>query len=237
MTYYYDWFVRPQMMVISVIKKVEMKQSYPQSLADKYGVSMEQILNKKPMSMSKTKLITQIDSLETSFQGDIDTCGLLLSILPDTLASKVYDSYRLKEIGVVYQYAVHPAVNEDSLMFIAHSELYQHAIGAWETSDELQRHKQEYFGRTLNTGCIYIGYILFAFLGYLLRYKPIKKILAVFAILIVAAWIYREINSIVQGYAKKLNTESHQIVVDTYKEIVGIRESKEREMNADTQLE
>ena len=39
MTYYYDWFVRPQMMVISVIKKVEMKQSYPQSLADKYGVS------------------------------------------------------------------------------------------------------------------------------------------------------------------------------------------------------
>ena len=201
MTYYYDWFVRPQMMVISVIKKVEMKQSYPQSLADKYGVSMEQILNKKPMSMSKTKLTTQIDSLETSFQADIDTCGLLLSILPDTLASKAYDSYRLKEIGVVYQYAVH------------------------------------YFGRTLNTGCIYIGYILFAFLGYLLRYKPIKKILAVFAILIVAAWIYREINSIVQGYAKKLNTESHQIVVDTYKEIVGIRESKEREMNADTQLE
>lgn len=45
-----------------------MKQSYPQSLTDKYGVSMEQILNKKPMSMSKTKLTTQIDSLETSFR-------------------------------------------------------------------------------------------------------------------------------------------------------------------------
>lgn len=29
MTYYYDWFVRPQMMVISVIKKVEMKQAIP----------------------------------------------------------------------------------------------------------------------------------------------------------------------------------------------------------------
>lgn len=203
-----------------------MKQTYPQSLADKYGVSMEQILNKKPMSMSKTKLAAQIDSLETSFQADIDTCGLLLSTLPDTLASQAYDSYRLKEIGVVYQYAVHPAANKDSLMFIAHSELYQHAIGAWETSNELQRHKQEYFGRTLNTGCIYIAYILFAFLGYLLRYKPIKKILAVFAILIVAAWIYHEINSLVQGYAKKLNTESHQIVDDTYKEIDGIKEQR-----------
>lgn len=236
MTYYYDWFVRPQMMVISVIKKVEMKQSYPQSLADKYGVSMEQILNKKPMSMSKTKLTAQIDSLETSFQADIDTCGLLLSMLPDTLASKAYDCYRLERIGVVYQYAVHPTASEDSLIYVAHTELYQHAFGAWKISNELQRHKQEYFGRTLNTGCIYIAYILFAFLGYLFRFKPIKKILAVFAVLIVAAWIYNEINSIVQGYAKKLNTESHQIVDDTYKEIDEIRESKQREMKTDTQL-
>lgn len=57
MTYYYDWFVRPQMMVISVGKIVDMNHSYPRSLADKYGISIEQILNKKPMSMSKTKLI------------------------------------------------------------------------------------------------------------------------------------------------------------------------------------
>ena len=77
---------------------------------------------------------------------------------------------------------------------------------------------------------IYIAYILFAFLGYLLRFKPIKKILAVFAILIVAAWIYHEINSIVQGYAKKLNTESHQIVNDTYKEIDGIRKKAENRL-------
>jgi hypothetical protein len=237
MTYYYDWFVRPQMMVISVGKIVDMNHSYPRSLADKYGISIEQILNKKPMSMSKTKLIAQIDSLETSFQADIDTCGLLLSILPDTLASKAYDSYRLREIGVVYQDAVHPVANEDSLRLVAHTELYQHAIGAWETSNELRRHRLEYFGRTLNTGYIYIAYILFAFLGYLLRFKPIKKILAVFAILIVAAWIYHEINSIVQEYAKKLNTESHQIVDDTYKEIDAIRESKQREMKTDTQLE
>ena len=98
----------------------------------------------------------------------------------------------------MYQDAVHPVANEDSLRFIAHTELYQHAIGAWETSNELQRHRLEYFGRTLNIVYIYIAYILFAFLGYLLRFKPIKKILAVFAILIVAAWIYHEINSIVQ---------------------------------------
>ena len=68
------------------------------------------------------------------------------------------------------------------------------------------------------------------------RFTPKKKILAVFAVQIEAAWIYNEINSIVQGYAKKLNTESHQIVDDTYKEIDEIRESKQREMKTDTQL-
>ena len=220
--------------MFQIVRLMDEQQSINKKIANQIPVIVQKSVqeqSKKPMSMSKTKLAAQIDSLETSFQADIDTCGLLLSTLPDTLASQAYDSYRLKEIGVVYQYAVHPAANKDSLMFIAHSELYQHAIGAWETSNELQRHKQEYFGRTLNTGCIYIAYILLAFLGYLLRYKPIKKILAVFAILIVAAWIYHEINSLVQGYAKKLNTESHQIVDDTYKEIDGIKEQRTKCLN------
>lgn len=148
--------------------------------------------------MSKTKLIAQIDSLETSFQADIDTCGLLLSILPDTLASKAYDSYRLREIGVVYQDAVHPVANRRQSEVGSTYRIVPARNRAWATSNELRRHRLEYFGRTLNTGYIYIAYILFAFLGYLLRFKPIKKILAVFAILIVAAWIYHEINSIVQ---------------------------------------
>lgn len=182
------------------------------------------------MIMPKTKLIAQTDSLETSFLADIDTCGLLLSMLPDTLASKAYDSYQLETMGVAYQYAAHPAASEDSLMFIAHTELYRHAITAWETSTELQRHQKEYFGRTLNTICIYVAYILFAFLGYLLRYKPIKNILMVFAVLIAAAWICHEIGSIVQEHAKKLNGVSRQVVDDTYKEIEGIRE---KERNAD----
>lgn len=230
MTYYYDWFIRPQTMAASVDKIIEIKQTYPQSLADKFSIDPEEILHNIPMVMPKTKLIAQTDSLETSFLADIDTCGLLLSMLPDTLASKAYDSYQLETMGVAYQYAAHPAASEDSLMFIAHTELYRHAITAWETSTELQRHQKEYFGRTLNTICIYVAYTLFAFLGYLLRYKPIKNILMVFAVLIAAAWICHEIGSIVQEHAKKLNGVSRQVVDDTYKEIEGIRE---KERNAD----
>lgn len=88
MTYYYDWFIRPQTMAASVDKIIEIKQTYPQSLADKFSIDPEEILHNIPMVMPKTKLIAQTDSLETSFLADIDTCGLLLSMLPDTLASK-----------------------------------------------------------------------------------------------------------------------------------------------------
>lgn len=228
MTYYYDWFIRPQTMAVCAGKMIEMKQTYPQSLADKSGIDKGQVLNKMSMTMSKTKLAARMDLLEASFQTDVDTCGLLLSILPDTLASEAYESYRLKEIGVAYQYAVHPAASEDSLMFIQHTELYQHAISAWNTLTELQRHRKEYFDRTLNTACIIIMYLLFAIMGYLLRNKPIKKILTVFAILIVAAWIYHEISSIVQAHAQKINTVSRQIVNTTYEEI---KESREKERN------
>ncbi len=62
-------------------------------------------------------------------------------------------------------------------------------------------------------------HILFAFLGYLLRFKPIKENIGCLCNTDCSAWIYHEINSIVQEYAKKLNTESHQIMDDTYKEI------------------
>ena len=200
-------------MAASVDKIIEIKQTYPQSLADKFSIDPEEILHNIPMVMPKTKLIAQTDSLETSFLADIDTCGLLLSMLPDTLASKAYDSYQLETMGVAYQYAAHPAASEDSLMFIAHTELYRHAITAWKTSTELQRHQKEYFGRTLNTICIYVAYILFAFLGYLLRYKPIKNILMVFAVLIAAAWICHEIGSIVQEHATGCPVKSWTILI------------------------
>lgn len=226
-TYYYDWFVRPQTMAASAGKIIEMKQTYPQSLADKFGIDKEQVLNEMPVTMPKTQLVAQMDSLKTSFQADADTCAQLLSVLPDTLASEAYKSYLLEEMGIAYQYAVHPTAHEDSLMFIQHTELYQRAIQSWDTLTKLQRYRKEYFDRTLNTAYIYIAYLLFAFIGYLLRYKPIRKILAVFAMLIVAACIYHEISSIVQAHAEKVNVISKRVVSKTYEDIKEIRE-KER---------
>lgn len=230
MTYYYDWFVRPETKAAYAVKAVEIKQTYPQDLVDTFRIDPEKILYDMPMVMPKAKLIARIDSLKASFEADVDTCGLLLSMLPDTLASAAYDSYQLETMGVAYQYAAHPAVGEDSLMFIAHTELYRHAITAWETSSALQRHQEEYSGRTVNTLSIYIVYILFALLGYLLRYKPMKKILMVVAVGIAALWVYHEIGAIVQKHAKEASRVSRQFVDDTYKEIEGIRE-KERNMD------
>lgn len=135
-------------------------------------------------------------------------------------------------MGIAYQYAEHPAADKDSLMFIQQTVLYQRAIQAWETLKELLRHREAYFDRSLNTACIYIAYLLFALLSYLLRYKPIKKILTVFAMLIAAAWIYHEIDTLVQARAKKIKTVSDQIVDRTYDEIKGKRE-KERNTDND----
>ena len=42
MTYYYDWFIRPQTMAASVDKIIEIKQTYPQSLADKFSIDPEE---------------------------------------------------------------------------------------------------------------------------------------------------------------------------------------------------
>lgn len=225
MTYYYDWSVRPQMKAASAREMMDIKLAYPESLADKYDIDKEQILKKHPMTMPKAKLVARMDSLEASLLAGTDTCGLLLAILPDTLASEAYESYRLEEMGVAYQYAVHPTTSKDSLMFIQKEALYQRAISTWESLTELRRCRIECYDRMLSTACIYIGYFLFAILGYLLRYKPIKKILTVIAVLIVAICIYREIDSLVQKHAQKINTISEQTVSATYEEIDRIKET------------
>ena len=102
MTYYYDWSMRPQAMAESAWKIIDRRMSYPRELTDKYGITKADVLNKMPETMPETKLVARMDSLNASFQADTDTCGQLLSILPDTLASEAYGIYRLEEMGIAY---------------------------------------------------------------------------------------------------------------------------------------
>lgn len=227
MTYYYDWFISPQMKAVSAGELIERKSIYPRSLAYEFDIDKEQILNELPMTISRRRLIARRDSLDISFQADADTCGRLLSILPDTLASEAYESYRLKEMGLAYRYAIHPVADRDSLIFVQHVILYQCAIRSWDTLDELRSFRKEYFDRTLNTACIYIVYLVFAFTGYMLRYRPMKKILAILAILIAAASVYKGISSIIQAQAQKVSVVSRQADDKTYKKIKEIREKRD----------
>ena len=230
-TYYYDWFIRPQIMATSAEKLIEIKSMYPESLADEFNIDKKQILNQIPMAMPKRTLIIQMDSLGTSFQTDAATCGQLLSSLPDSLALDAYQSYQLKKMGIAYQYTTHPAADKDSLMYIQRRVLYQKATQSWDTLTELQRYRKEFYGRTINTVNIYIIYLVFALTGYLLRYKPIKKILAILAILIVSAYISNEINSIIQIHAQKVKVVSKQVVDKTREEIREQRKGTPSETN------
>ena len=150
-------------------------------------------------------------------------------MLPDTLASKAYDSYQLETMALLSicrssrcqrrQSDVHSSYGIVPTRHHRMGNLHRTAT----PSKRIFRQNSQHY--------MYIRRVYpVRFLGYLLRYKPIKNILMVFAVLIAAAWICHEIGSIVQEHAKKLNGVSRQVVDDTYKEIEGIRE---KERNAD----
>lgn len=107
----------------------------------------------------------------------------------------------------------------------------QKATQSWDTLTELQRYRKEFYGRPLNTMSIYIMYLISALTGYLLRYKPIKKILAILAILIVTAYIFNDINSIIKVHAQKVKVVSKQVVDKTYEEIKEQRKGTLSETN------
>lgn len=230
-TYYYDWSIRPQLTAISAKKLLDINTSYPHELADKFAIDNEGILRNMPSTMPSKTLITRLDSLEIAFQAEADTCKQLLSILPDTLATEAYQSYLLKEMGIDHQYATHPTADKDSLMYVQRALLYQRANQTWDTLKKLQRHHKEYHSRTLNTVCIYILYFVFALTGYLLRYKPIKKILIALAMLIVAVYGFQEIHTIIQTHVQKVKTVSKQTVDNAYEEISKQRDKRKAENN------
>lgn len=106
--------------------EADLSQLFGRQVRYKYGADIEQkaYVYVQDKADSPDRFL-----LETSFSGWYWHVRTTTSHTTGHLASKVYDCYRLKRIGVVYQY-VHPAASEDSLMYIAHTELYQHAFGA-----------------------------------------------------------------------------------------------------------
>ena len=217
MVYYCDWFVYPQMKKEYVRLKLEMTDNVPRDIDDN-------IKNDMPMLISKARLTYKLDSLKNAFDAATDTCSMYLSMLPDTMAAEASNKYRLGSMGVELTCASQPTTSKDSLIYIQKVLLYQYADEAWDTQAEIRKLANEYSIRTRYTAGLYISYILSALVIFLFRrYYPIKKILAVLAILIVLSYMYKVFGEVVEEYIEDTRSIPRKISNATDRAILNER--------------
>ncbi|MCD8181786.1 MAG: hypothetical protein LUE99_00395 [Bacteroides sp.] len=231
--YYYDWHVQAQLTTASTRNLIEMKEyGLPEEIENKFSIDIEQFLSELPGTLPKDKLLFRLDSLKAVYRTDADTCSRMLSCLPDSMAAEAYRAYRLEDLGIAYQCATTSTAGKDSLEFVQQSLLYQQALKLMETSKSLQRYAFEKYSRTMNTAWIYIAYILFAFSGYMLRHKPLRKILGVLAVLIISAYIFQEFSAYAKIQAKKVQSVANEAAAnerDAYREIREQQHKKQKQ--------
>ena len=231
LVYACDWFVYPPLKKTFTLMTLETKFDYPQEIADRYDISKSEILENMPMVMPKEKIDFTLDSLKLSFNAHADTCRMHLYALPDTMAAEAYNSYHLGAMGIEYGCSPQPAASEDSLRYLQKILLYRYADQAWDAQNEIQQLAKECSKRTNHTIGLYLSYLLSALVVFLLRYKAIKKILAITAVLIVLSYAFKQVGELVEEYAqdtrsisKKVNGATRRAIFDKQME-----ERKERD--------
>lgn len=220
MVYYCDWFVYPQMKKTFATMKMKISDNIPEEIeyARKHNVEMSDILKEMPMLLPKARLTYKLDSLKNAFDAATDTCSMYLSMLPDTMASEAYNSYRLGSMEIEPVCASQPTANKDSLIYIQQELLYRYAEDAWRTENEILRLANEYSIRTRNTVGLYISYVLSALVIFLFRrYNPIRKILAVLAVLIVLSYMYKVFGEVVKEYIEDTRSIPQKVIGQTNK--------------------
>jgi len=222
MVYYCDWFVYPQMKKTFATMKMKISDNIPEEIeyARKHNVEMSDILKEMPMLLPKARLTYKLDSLKNAFDATTDTCSMYLSMLPDTMASEAYNSYRLGSMGVEPACASQPTASKDSLTYIQQELLYQYAEEAWRMENEILRLANEYSIRTRNTVGLYISYVLSALVIFLFRrYNPIRKILAVLAVLIVLSYMCKVFGEVVKEYIEDTRSIPQKVIGQTNKAV------------------
>lgn len=203
--YFYDWYLREHIMAASVKQYIEIKEyGSPQNIEYDFSVNIDKFLSDFPSTLPKHKILFRIDSLKNIYRSNINACRQTLLQLPDSMATEAYKTYHLHDLGVEYRYAEKTTISNDSLCTIQNNILYQQATRLAENSTVLQRYLLEYYERSANTLWIYICYLILALSGFLLRYQPLKKILAALAILIFITYASITVNSYGKIYTHKV---------------------------------
>lgn len=200
MVYYCDWFVYPQMKKTFATMKMKISDNIPEEIeyARKHNVEMSDILKEMPMLLPKARLTYKLDSLKNAFDATTDTCSM----------------------GVEPACASQPTASKDSLTYIQQELLYQYAEEAWRMENEILRLANEYSIRTRNTVGLYISYVLSALVIFLFRrYNPIRKILAVLAVLIVLSYMCKVFGEVVKEYIEDTRSIPQKVIGQTNKAV------------------
>ncbi|NDV78907.1 hypothetical protein [Dysgonomonas sp. 511] len=201
---FFDWDIQPKLKAQSMERLWEIKSgSYPRAIDDKND--FYKIPNFEDYStgvLSGEKLSYRMDSVKDQQSKQIDECGRLLSSLPSKQAEEAYEAYKLQQLGVEYQYAQTPHVNNDSINNIQQIQLYEEAAGLAESSMLLGEYRFESYKRNLNAIALLFSFLIFATLGYCLRNKTLTKIFGIIAIVIVAIYMLTAINRYTEAYLK-----------------------------------
>lgn len=184
----YNNMVQPSLTAksLSIMWDVKMNLSPHYSVGDNFITADRDLMNSTPSTTSASVLSSRLDSLQYAADEIRVECGKLLTQLPDTMSRSAYESYRLKQMGVNYQYTVDAINNADVLNEIQQTRLYDAASRLSETLHAYGRLRSESLRRITTAIWFLICYLIFATIGYCVRKCPIKKMVLVIASAIIS---------------------------------------------------
>jgi len=201
--YLYDCNISPRLKVQSLEMYWKVKNySYPNSINSEFNKTPD-FENLNAGTMCGRKLNFKLDSLREQQSKHINECNKLLALLPQNEADEAYESYKLEQLGVEYQYAQISHLEQDSLTYIQQVLLFEQADQLAESKMLVSEYHFESYKRSINAVCLLISYLVFATLGYILRNRSLTKILGVIAIIIVSAYLIYGVSNLTKAYLKQ----------------------------------
>lgn len=163
-----------------------MMGASPEYVEDSFIEIGRDFENITPGTTTCSMLSLILDSLQLAATESRAECGKLLAQLPDTMALRVYESYRLEQQDVEYQCASGDAVLDIDIVDYAQLQLYWSAERLSSTLHEENRYRLESAKRMATAIYFVVCYLVFATAGYCIRNFKLRNIVVIVASAVVS---------------------------------------------------
>lgn len=228
--YYYDWYVSPQVVAVSIKQNLEMRQyNTPKQIEEEYNIPFEEFLADMPIVMSRNRLKHRTDSLKVLYSARIDTCRQMQAYLSDKLVASDHCLVLelLKDSVSTDQHATDSINNRCYVARVIVASKHERALTAlMDTQHTLQRYIKQQYDRTINAILLCPVYLLLALTGYLLRYKSLAKIVNVLALLILMIYTFQKFDSYGNTYAEKVKDSISDAIKAQQEKLMEIKKAE-----------